>query len=248
MGQECHQMNLGLLSDHLGGKKSKIFVSFKSKSLNHFGESFRALFACGYPLRPSPTWSKVPAYTVDCGGTLVLPPGAKGDDDDGGVVLWAVLQRLKNTHCLSLTYIPLNFSTVIDFLHLQECLSTIMLMWHPQFVTPESESKRVTWESDTCWVMTSAASVGSWHCVMTSQISWSLSRKLTPSLVRAKKESLACWICGDKRRAQDLMFLCSCQFLELSNYRAKVGWQHCDLKLNISISLSELWYRQLILH
>lgn len=51
--------------------------------------------------------------------------------------------------------------------------------------------------SSTCSEMTSAASVGSWHRLMTSQISWSLSRKLIPSEVRARKESLACWTCGD---------------------------------------------------
>lgn len=50
----------------------------------------------------------------------------------------------------------------------------------------------------TCWAMTSAASVGSWHWLMISQISWSLSRKLIPSVVKARKESFAGWSCKGK--------------------------------------------------
>lgn len=53
-------------------------------------------------------------------------------------------------------------------------------------------------QSFTCWEMISAASVGSWHWLMTSQISWSLNRKLMPSVVKARKESLACWTCRNR--------------------------------------------------
>ena len=47
-------------------------------------------------LRPSAAGGEVPAHAVDVGGALVFPPGSERDDDDGGVVLGAVLQRLKH--------------------------------------------------------------------------------------------------------------------------------------------------------
>lgn len=64
-------------------------------------------------------------------------------------------------------------------------------------------SKICLFKFSTCSEMTSAASVGSWHWLMTSQISWSLNRKLIPSVVKARKESLACLTCRDAKRPQN---------------------------------------------
>lgn len=73
----------------------------------------------------------------------------------------------------------------LEFLYLRDDLHFQLFIRNPQ-------------QLFTCWEMISAASVGSWHWLMTSQISWSLNRKLMPSVVKARKESLACWTCRNR--------------------------------------------------
>lgn len=138
--------------------------------------------ACG--LRPSPTWTKVSAHAVDSCGALMFPPGSQRDDDNRSVVFWAILQRLeKQKHTQNVSDCPVG----------AERLNNSYDPPHTEEASPPHGA------ASTCWAMTSAASVGSWHWLMMSQISWSVRRKLMPSVVKARKESLAGWTCADKQ-------------------------------------------------
>lgn len=66
----------------------------------------------------------------------------------------------------------------------------------------------------TCSEIRCAASFGSWHWLMASQISWLFMMKLTPSVVRARNESCTwcnCNACTSTHKNRDILYITSKQ-------------------------------------